>query len=136
MSFFSKQLSIPALILSGILMASYSGESCASSFNTRLSNELLISGRGCIAEDAETCPEGLWLVIVDNLNRCSPEGHCTEIAVDPVVTELKQTDVVSASTLAFYDMIPLGPISDEQAQIMSKHWVRFDLNGDAIVLEK
>jgi hypothetical protein len=118
-----------------------------SSFSTRLSGELLISGQRCKGGETTQviisgreilipCPAGKWLVIVDNFNRCSPEGLCTEVAVSPVVTDLRKSSRPSASTLAFYNFIPRSPLSTAQALIMKKHWVRFNLNGEPLVLEK
>ncbi len=103
------------------------------SFSTRLNSELLISGNRC---DGENCPEGKWLVIVDNVNTCSPDGACTEIGVNPIEAELRKVDVTSPTTLSFYNIIPDDSASDEQQNILEDHWVRFDLNGDPVVLEK
>ncbi len=151
----TKQKSVLTLVLSSfLLMASASGGSSQAtpwrwdtSFSTRLSGQLLISGQRCLGGETTQvmiegqeiiihCPTGKWLVVVDNINRCSPEGQCTEVAVSPVVTALRKSNHPTASTLAFYNFIPRSPLSVAQAVIMKRHWVRFNLNGEPLVLEK
>ena len=103
-------------------------------FNTRLSTELAIEGEKCFggevvqAEDrAYSCRLGQWLIIVDNVNRCTPEG-CTEILVPPIIASLRGG--LSQSSAIFYDIVPATPISDEVSGILAGVSVRFSENED------
>jgi hypothetical protein len=103
------------------------------SFSTRLNSKLLISGAKCMGEN---CSQGKWLVVVDNVNNCSPDGACTEIGVPPIEAELRKADIPTPTTLSFYNIIPDEDVSEEKKDILKDHWVRFDLNGEPEVLEK
>jgi hypothetical protein len=103
-------------------------------FKTRLSTELAIEGEKCFggevvqSEDRVfTCQQGQWLIVVDNINNCTPEG-CTEILVPPIIATLRRG--VSQGSTTFYDMIPLTPVNDEVSGILAGVSVRFSSNEE------
>lgn len=108
-------------------------------FSTRLTNNLLISGVRCnggeqtdVQGQTFTCLSGDYLVTVDNINTCTPEG-CTEVQVVPVIAALLGTGG-DAST-AFYDIRPSIPVTSLQAAILEDVQVR-SRNNEHIVLFK
>lgn len=109
-------------------------------FSTRLSNSLLIAGKLCKGTettDAEgqtlQCLPGQWLVTVDNVNSCTPEG-CTEVEVIPVIAEL--VSITGDGNSIFYDIEPLPPVSETTEGILDRVQVRFRFNEDPLVLYK
>lgn len=98
-------------------------------FSTRLSLNLLIEGRKCFGgETVESqgrvfsCTLGQWLVVVDNLNSCTPEG-CTEIEVLPVIGILNRSSVLN--DVEFYDIEAIIPVAQEISDILSGVTVQF-----------
>ena len=114
----------------------------STSFNTKIHNNLSISGRICkggergFGLDETICEKNQWLVTVDNMNVCSDEGMCTEIAVPPFVAELERANIITITTYAFYDIVPTTPVSKDVSKILETYWVRDNLNGRAHVVKK
>lgn len=117
------------------------------SFDTRLGPELRISGQKCKggetvvvqnndSSSTESCEENQWLVRVDNENTCNEDGSCTEIGVNPIIADLQRANIPSPTIYSFYNIIPDTQTTDERRRILENHWVRFDLNGSPLVLEK
>lgn len=116
------------------------------SFNTRLSNNLLISGFKCaggettevVNSDGTTrvfvCRQGQWMVTIDNINSCTPAGGCTEVGVTPVISVLDRTSGSNPPEQCHYDMEPISPISPQQRLIMDHHEVIFYSDRDPRVI--
>lgn len=109
-------------------------------FSTRLTNNLLISGERCFGgeqTDVEgqtyTCTAGDYLVTVDNINSCTPEG-CTEVKVVPVIGSLLTTGG-DGGTTTFFDIVPSIVVSSQTASILETVQLR-SRNGDNAVLFK
>lgn len=109
------------------------------SFSTRMNNNLLISGDRCeggeqtdIEGNTYTCLAGDYLVTVDNINYCTPEG-CTDVFVVPVIASLIGTG--GDAVTAFYDIRPTIEVTSQQAAILEDVQVR-SRNGEHIVLFK
>lgn len=107
-------------------------------FNTRLTNELQISGTKCLGHevaDAEgvtyICEENQWLVIVDHVNTCTPEG-CTEVAISPTIAEL--LPATGDSINAFFEIAPVIPVSGETAANLERVLLRVDNTGQPTVV--
>lgn len=97
-------------------------------FSTRLRNDLLISGDLCVggevvdgAGQTYTCNEGQWLVTVDNVNTCTPQG-CTDIYVPPLIASLRASSGDTGTT--FYDLIPINPVGTETSNILNSVLLR------------
>ena len=108
-------------------------------FSTRLNNNLLISGDRCeggeqtdIEGNTYTCLAGDFLITVDNINYCTPEG-CTDVFVVPVIAALIGTG--GDSVTAFYDIRPTFAVTSTQASILEDVQVR-SRNAENIVLFK
>lgn len=114
----------------------------SSSFSTQINNKLSISGRVCSGGERALglkntiCDKGQWLVTVDNMNVCSDEGMCTEIAVPSFVAELERADVITITTAAFYNIVPADRVAKDIGAILKKYWVKDNLNGRATVVKK
>ena len=108
------------------------------SFSTRLNNNLLIAGTRC--EGAETttdangatvtCQRDQWLITLDNVNTCTPEGACTEIGVIPFVAELDRDDRVTVPEFTFFEIDPLSAVTPAQENTIDDYLVRFDINDE------
>jgi hypothetical protein len=87
-------------------------------FSTRINNNLLIAGAKCnggeTTTDANgntaTCKNGQWLITLDNVNRCSDGGGCTEIGVVPFVGDLKETTGPSIPEANFFEIVPVSAV--------------------------
>lgn len=95
-------------------------------FSTRLSNNLLISGKRCDGSEVETrhnetffCQEGDFLVTVDTTNFCTPEG-CTSVSVEPIIATLRASGGDSVSTFFVFDTTTNGDAS----AILDSVWLR------------
>lgn len=98
-------------------------------FSTRLTNNLLISGTPCDgtqSTEAEgqtfICGNGSWLVTIDDINTCTPDG-CTEVQVVPTIALLiaRGSDAISS----FFEIQSAIPISDRHENILENVLVRF-----------
>jgi hypothetical protein len=118
------------------------------SFNTRLSDQLLISGVRCRGGETTQyidstgverifiCQKGQWLVTVDNVNTCAPNGGCTEIGVFPFVSVLKKTSDSSLPDQCTYLIKAVSPISDETRQDLNRYQVRFYDDQSPLVIPR
>lgn len=109
-------------------------------FSTRLTNDLLIAGRQCRGGETalsrgETfnCEPSQWLVTVDNINTCTPEG-CTEIEVEPTIATLESTS--AQANIEFFDLRSSIPVTTETSNILNGVTVRFGDNQAPRVLFK
>lgn len=106
-------------------------------FSTRLTNSLAISGTVCeggeVAEsDGRTfgCERDQWLVVVDNINFCTPEG-CTEVEVRPIIAALQSRS--GGGDSLFFDLVPAIPVNDDTENILEDVLVKFG-DVDALVI--
>ena len=109
-------------------------------FESRVSPELAISGTLCegnevVVSEGSThlCERNQWLLSVDTLNRCTPEG-CTDFEVNPIAAALRPLNS-DASTIIF-SVEPAVPVSDEIESILERTFVRFSFReGPTVVVE-
>ncbi len=101
-------------------------------FSTRLTNNLLIAGTQCEGDESTesrgqtfNCNSREWLVTVDNINSCTPEG-CTEVSVIPIIGILVATS--SQGDTNFYDVEASIPVNDQITNILKSVTVRFRPN--------
>ena len=97
-------------------------------FNTQVNDELRITGSHCRGGGrwtTRTCTDGEWYITLTFKDAGSTM----------FLGALDRADVVSASTLSFYNIRPLTPVSEATLELVNKYWVRFDLNGDPKVLK-
>lgn len=109
-------------------------------FSTRLTNNLLISGKACTGTEVADfegrtflCASGLWLVVVDNINSCTPEG-CTEVVVQPTIAGFREFG--GNATTRFLDFLLSIPASDATEDILADHLLRVDSLGTPTVVRK
>lgn len=109
------------------------------SFSTRINPSLLISGVRCEGNETTTdargeevgCSKDNWLVTIDNVNTCTVDGVCTEVAVVPIVAELDRSDRIDVSDrLTFFEIDPVSAVTQEQSDIAGDYLVRFDLENE------
>lgn len=107
-------------------------------FESRVSPELAISGTLCegnevVVSEGSThlCERNHWLIFVDNLNRCTPEG-CTDFEVNPVAAALRPLNS-DASTIIF-SIEPAVPVSDVIEDILERIFVRFTPKEEPTVI--
>ena len=110
-------------------------------FSSRVSADLLISGKRCIGGEPsgvsnKNCMSGQWLVTYDDINHCRENGACTEAFVFPFIAELERVEIVAPKTVSFYKIKPRDRISLRDRMELSKYWVKFDLNGESGVIKK
>lgn len=99
-------------------------------FSTRLSNELLISGTRCLGSEVTDfegvtygCENDQWLIIIDHINICTPEG-CTSVEVKPTIAEL--LPVTGDSINSFFEIAPVIPVSGETGARLESVFLRVD----------
>jgi hypothetical protein len=109
-------------------------------FSTRLTNDLLVSGDQCQGgetTDSEgevfVCESTQWLITVDNINTCTPEG-CTEVAVVPTIGILEP--VSTQEDFQYFDIRASIPVSAAVEAILERVTVRFGGNEAPQVLFK
>lgn len=108
------------------------------SFSTRLRNDLLISGTKCRGGESADfrgqsyiCEREQWLIIIDNLNSCSPEG-CTEVEVQPFIVSLL---IESSDRLnRFFVIYPDIPVSQQTEDILESVLVRVNNSSQADIV--
>lgn len=120
-------------------------EENVSSFSTRINNNLLIAGSRCNGSETATdsggvvvtCEKDQWLITIDNVNVCTPDGACTEIGVIPFIAELDRSDRVSIPDETFFEIDPISEVTPAQTDIADDYLVRFDLdNEEATVISR
>ncbi len=120
-------------------------EENVSNFSTRINNNLLIAGTRCEGSETTTdsngtvvtCARNQWLITLDNANRCTPAGACTEIGVIPFVAELDRSDRVSVPESTFFEIDPISSVTATQANTIDDYLVRFDIiDEEATVVPK
>lgn len=115
-------------------------------FSTRLNTQLAISGVRCQGgESVEVestdgtsriyfCRRNQWLVTVDNVNTCSPDGVCTEIEVGPVIANLRRSGNSNPPEQCTYSFSPVSPTTMDQRTILNSYQVRFyDANRPVVI---
>jgi hypothetical protein len=110
-------------------------------FSTRVSADLMISGKRCLGGEpsgvsSKNCLSGQWLLTYDDINHCRENGACTEAFVFPFIVELERVEIVSPKTVSFYKIKPKDRISLRDRVELAKYWVKFDLNGETGVIKK
>jgi hypothetical protein len=107
-------------------------------FSTRLSNELSISGKRCLGNEVTDfegvtygCESEQWLIIVDHINNCTPEG-CTSVAVKPTIAEL--LPVTGDSVNSFFEIAPVIPVSNEAETLLESVFLRVDNTSQPTVV--
>lgn len=110
-----------------------------SSFSTRLSPNLLIAGVRCEGNETTTdatgaqvgCEKDNWLITIDDVNTCTGDGICTEVAVIPIVAELDRNDRVDiGDESTFFEIDPVSAVTESQARIANDYLVRFELDDE------
>ncbi len=109
-------------------------------FSTRLTNNLLIAGDQCLGNESTesegqtyNCESTEWLITVDNINTCTPEG-CTEVFVPPVIGILVPTS--SQDDTDFFEIEESIPVREGVSAILESVTVRFRPNEAPLVLFK
>lgn len=98
-------------------------------FSTRLTNNLLIAGIQCDGNESTesegqtyNCNSTEWLITVDNINTCTPEG-CTEVFVPPIIGILVPTSAQGDTD--FFDIEESIPVREGVTAILDSVTVRF-----------
>lgn len=109
-------------------------------FDTRLTNNLRIKGVLCFGGEqtdvegqTQTCTGGDYLVTVDDVNYCTPEG-CTDVFVSPIIASLLAFGS-DGSTSNYFDIVPSIQVSEHIQDVLETVYVR-SRNNDNIVLFK
>lgn len=100
------------------------------SFSTKLNPHLLIAGKKCLGgEVSETtqrlCKKDSWLINIDR-----------SVQSQTFISHLKKVDIITPTTVAFYEIKPKDRIPFSHQMLMKRYWVRFDLNGEVLVMKK
>lgn len=125
-----------------VLLSSHAFAQWNPSFHTRIHNKLAISGNVCHGGettnglDEEVCQKGQWLVNVDNINTCSDEGWCTEMAAPTFIAELDRANVITPATVGYFNIVAKSKLNTGVDKILKTYWVRDDFNGKAVVVKK
>lgn len=96
-------------------------------FNSQVSEELSVTGSECGGGgrfSTRTCTGGEWYVTLNHKSL----GSLMFLAT------LDRVQVMSPSTISFYNISPITPVSAETLDFVRTHWVRFDLSGETKVL--
>lgn len=108
------------------------------SFNTRLTPELLISGRLCQGEEVVEsegrtylCERDSWLVVVDDINFCTPEG-CTEVEVRPIIAGLLSRN--GGAETQFFEIVPEIPVRGRAEDILEDVLLRYTVSTEPVVV--
>ncbi len=127
------------LIFAAVLLAGSAFAHSDSHFHTRIHNKLAISGHLCkggeVTFDEEVCQQGQWMVNVDNVNYCSDEGMCTQMATPSFIAELERANIFIPHEGEYFDIVPVSKVSMDVNQILKKYWLH-DKNGKAKVVKK
>ncbi len=71
------------------------------------------------------CKKDRWLINIDRVDR-GPT----------FISLLRRVDVISPTTIAFFEILPKDGIPPHQRMLLKRFWVRFDLNGEPKVIRK
>lgn len=132
-----KFLIVAAAFLSSTAFAQWNPQ-----FHTRIHNKLAISGRLCeggertFGVESEICKKGQWMVNVDNINTCSDEGWCTEMAAPSFIAELERANIFIPHTGDYYDIIPVSKVSGDVNMILKKYWLHDHEDKSEVVKKK
>ncbi len=97
-------------------------------FNTQVNDDLSITGSHCRGGgrfSVRPCTDGEWYVTLTHKTAGSTM----------FLGALDRADIVSASTLTFYTIRALTPVSKATQKIINRYLVRFDLNGEPMVID-
>ena len=59
-----------------------------------------------------------------------------KILYDPLIGELKKADIITPTTIAFFDIRQNDRVTLRQRMLLQHYWVRFDLNSDPLVQKR
>lgn len=109
-------------------------------FETRLDPRLAIAGKKCEGGELsgvsdKVCEIGQWIILMDDINECD-ESSCTDFSVVPFIAKLNKVNPVAQRVYAFYEIIPQDVMTSPRRKVVGRYWVRFDLNGEPIVLRR
>lgn len=101
------------------------------SFSSQVNSRLKISGSKCVGGEPSgvshrICEAGQWRIVLNEGGRIKA----------PFISFLRRADIVTPSTIVFYDIIPRDRVTLRQRVLLRKYWVRFDLNGEPLVMKK
>ncbi len=118
------------LILCTLFISTTSFAQWQDAFATKVNSHLLIGGKKCMGGEVSgasgrLCKKDSWLINIDRAD----QGP-TFISI------LRRVDVISPTTLAFYEILPKDRIDPHHKMLLRKFWVRFDLNGEPKVIKK
>lgn len=118
------------LILSSLLFSGMSYAQWQDAFSTKINPHLLIAGKKCMGGEVSgtsgrLCKMDKWLVNIDRAD----QGQS-------FISVLRKVDVISPTTIAFYEILPREKIAPNHKMLLRKFWVRFDMNGEAKVIKK
>lgn len=109
-------------------------------FDTRLTNRLRISGTVCqggeqtdVEGQTYTCTGGDYLVTVDDVNFCTPEG-CTDVFVSPIIASLLATGDDGAGS-NYFDIVPSIEVSEHVEDILEDVYVRSRENENIVLFK-
>ena len=97
-------------------------------FNTQVSDDLRITGSHCRGGGrfaTRMCTDGEWNMTLT----------FKDVGSTMFLGALDRADLVSAATLSFYTIRPLTPVSEATEELIKGYLVRFDLNGEPLVIE-
>lgn len=118
------------LILCTLILSTTSFAQWQDAFSTRINPHLTIGGKKCMGGEVSgtsgrLCKKDKWLIDIDRTDH-GPS----------FISILRRVDVISPTTLAFYEILPKDRIAPNHRMLLRRFWVRFDLNGEAKVIKK
>lgn len=118
------------LILCTLFISATSFAQWQDAFSTQVNPHLMIGGKKCMGGEVSgtsgrLCKKGRWLINIDRAD----QGP-TFISI------LRKVDVITPTTLAFYEILPKERIAPHHKMLLRRFWVRFDLNGEPKVIRK
>lgn len=81
----------------------------------------------------QTCTGGDYLVTVDDVNYCTPEG-CTDVFVSPIIATLLATGS-DGSTTNYFDIAPTTEIPAHTEDILERVYVRSRENENIVLFK-
>ncbi len=113
------------LFFSGIAFAQWQD-----AFSTKINSHLLIGGKKCMGGEVSgtsgrLCKKDRWLINIDRAD----QGPT-------FISLLRKVDIITPTTIAFYEILPKDRIAPHHRMLLRKFWVRFDLNGEPKVIKK
>lgn len=108
------------------------------SFETRLTNNLLVSGERCTGTEvvdvdfqSVICDPDKFLLTVDNENYCTPEG-CTNVNVEPAIASLIGGSSDNLTTYFSFEL--MSPLDDQKEDIVDTLLLRIRNNDEPTVI--